>query len=84
MTAEEIVQKVNQVFCDTFELEPDRLTPEAKLFDDLGLDSLDAVDLVASLKEECGVDLRQDPRVREIRTMGDIYKLVTEIVSSRK
>ncbi|MBP5509894.1 MAG: acyl carrier protein [Kiritimatiellae bacterium] len=83
MTADEIVQKVNQVFYDTFELEPDRLTPEAKLFEDLGLDSLDAVDLVASLKEECGVDLRQDPRVREIRTMGDVYKLVTEIVSSR-
>ncbi|MBO4287730.1 MAG: acyl carrier protein [Kiritimatiellae bacterium] len=84
MPADDIVQKVNQVFCDTFELEPARLKPEAKLFDDLGLDSLDAVDLVASLKEECGVDLRQDPRVREIRTMGDVYRLVTEIVSSQK
>ena len=81
--SDEIIQRVNRVFSETFEIDPVKLTPEAKLFDDLGLDSLDAVDLVVSLKEECGVDLRKDPRVRKILTMNDVYKLVADVLAEK-
>ena len=72
----EIVERVNQIFNETFEIPREKLLPENKLFDDLGLDSLDAVDLVVALKEECGIDLRKDPRIRKIVTMADVYELV--------
>ena len=76
LTEQEIVETVNGIFKDVFELSDDKLTPDAQLFDDLGLDSLDAVDMVANLQERFGVSLRNDERIRAVRTLADIYKLV--------
>lgn len=76
LTEQEIVETVNGIFKDVFEIGDDKLTPDAKLFDDLGLDSLDAVDMVASLQERFGVSLRNDERIRAVRTLADIYTLV--------
>ena len=43
MTKEEIMATANRVFAESFEIEPERLVPEANIFLDLGLDSLDMV-----------------------------------------
>lgn len=76
MIDEMIVEKVNKVFEDSFEIKPDKLKPEMRVFEDLGLDSLDIVDLVVSLQEEFGVKIRDDERIRNIRTLDDIYQFV--------
>ena len=73
MTREEIIQQVNGVFVDQFEIEEAHLTPEARLFDDLGLDSLDIVDLLVALHKTFGVALRNNEEVRNVRTLGDVY-----------
>jgi len=78
-TEAEIVEKVNEIFCETFEIAPDRLVPEARVFEDLGLDSLDAVDLVAALQTALGVRLRDSDRVRSVRTLADVYALVLAV-----
>ena len=49
MTREEIVLRVNEVFEEEFEQERDQLTADANIFTDLGLDSLDTVDLIVAL-----------------------------------
>ena len=46
MTEQEIIDITNKVFEESFEIEVERLIPEANIFLDLGLDSLDIVDLV--------------------------------------
>ena len=79
LTEEEIIGTVNGIFSEVFEIDAARLVPEAKLIDDLGLDSLDAVDMMASLQERFKVSLRNDERVRAVRTLGDIYALVRAI-----
>ena len=73
MTREEIIRQVNAVFAEQFEIEEERLTSEKTLFDDLGLDSLDIVDLLVALHKTFGVALRNNEEVRGVRTLGDVY-----------
>jgi len=79
MTEEEIVEKTNMVFEESFEIEAERLVPEAHIFTDLGLDSLDIVDLIVALQTSFGVKIRTDDKVREIRTLGDVYSFIAAI-----
>jgi acyl carrier protein len=73
MTEAEVIEAVNEVFVDSFEIPREQLTPEAQIFGDLGLDSLDVVDLVAAIQKRFGVQVRDDERVRAIRSMRDLY-----------
>ncbi|GAF74002.1 unnamed protein product, partial [marine sediment metagenome] len=68
MTEQEIIDMTNQVFRESFEIEEKKLKPQMNIFDDLGLDSLDIVDLVVALQQKFGVKIRNDERVRNIRT----------------
>ena len=79
MTKEEIMATANRVFAESFEIEPERLKPEANVFLDLGLDSLDTVDLVVAIQKKFGVQIRDDERVRSIRTLGDVYDFIEKI-----
>lgn len=76
---ENIEKMTNEVFIESFEIEPDQIKPEANIFDDLGLDSLDIVDLVVALQKKFGVKIRNDERVRNIRTLSDIYSFIETI-----
>lgn len=76
MSEQEIVDKTNKVFEEAFEIEPERLKPDAHIFTDLGLDSLDIVDLVVELQKAFGVKIRDEQDVREIRTLQDIYDFI--------
>lgn len=73
MTREEIITLVNNVFVEQFELDLAELLPEKNLFEDLGLDSLDIVDLLVELHKTFGVALRQNEEIRSVRTLGDVY-----------
>jgi acyl carrier protein len=84
MTDPELIQAVNGVFVDSFEIPLEKLTPEAQIFSDLGLDSLDVVDLVAAIQKRFGVTVRDDERVRSIRTMQDLYNYLIMIRGEQK
>ena len=79
MTEEEIVRMTKEVFRESFEIDEEKLSAEAHIFNDLGLDSLDIVDLVVALQQKFGVRIRNDARVRGIRTLGDIYDFIKMI-----
>ncbi|HAK60714.1 MAG TPA: acyl carrier protein [Nitrospiraceae bacterium] len=79
MTEQEIIDITNKVFEDSFEIERERLQPEAHIFTDLGLDSLDIVDLVVALQKGFGVNIRNEEQVREIRTLQDIYRFIASV-----
>ena len=82
MMDQDIVKMVNEVFEESFEITPDKLQPEMHIFDDLGLDSLDIVDLVVALQGKFGVKIRNDERVRSIRTLKDIYEFIGSVKES--
>jgi acyl carrier protein len=71
-----IIELVNEVFVESFELEKENLKEDSNIFMDLGLDSLDVVDLVVALQQKFDVKIRDDERVRDIRTLGDIYTYI--------
>lgn len=75
----ELIEAVNGVFADSFEIPRDKLRPEAQIFADLGLDSLDIVDLVAALQKRFSITVRDDERVRSIRTLQDLYSYLAII-----
>jgi len=75
----QIIKMTNEVFVDSFELSPDELEPDANLFEDLGLDSLDIVDLIVALQKKFNVNIRNDERIREIRTLKDIYEFIDSV-----
>lgn len=84
MTREEIIAKTNAVFAESFEIEPEQLVPDANVFLDLGLDSLDTVDLVVAIQKRFGVQIRDDERVRTIRTLGDVYDFIATIQKEKQ
>ena len=78
MTESEIIKIINESMVEEFELDPEAMVPEAHLVDDLEMDSLDFVDLVIVLQNAFDVKLRDDPNVREIRTLGDLHNLILD------
>ena len=84
MIESELIQAVNDVFADSFEIPREKLTPEAQIFGDLGLDSLDVVDLVAAIQKKFNVQVRDDERIRSIRSMQDLYTYLTMIRNEQK
>ena len=77
----EVFQKVRAAMVDLFELDEAVITPQALLFDQLGLDSIDAVDLVGRLKNETGITVRPD-EFKAVRTVDDVVKAVHRLLSA--
>jgi acyl carrier protein len=75
----EVIKLVNEIMIDEFEVEEGDLRPEAELAEDLGLDSLDGVDLVVALEKifKCRIPEKE---ARSIKTLGDVYeKIITRL-----
>ena len=79
MNDEEIRQKIIEVISEEFELDPAQLVPEATLYDDLGLDSLDAVDMVVAMEKSFGVKLANEEAIKAVRTMDDLCNLLINL-----
>lgn len=76
MTDQEIIEKINSSLAEEFELDLGEMTPETTIFEDMGLDSLDIVDLVIVLEASFGMKIREEEAIRKIRTLGDIHTFV--------
>lgn len=66
-------EEVKEIIIDTLSCEEDKVTLEANLFDDLGADSLDAVELNLALEEKFGVAIDEEA-MAEIKTVADVVK----------
>ena len=63
MTTDEILAHLRQIMQDTFDLDPERVTLDARLYQDLDIDSIDAVDLIVKLKPLAGKRLQPEASV---------------------
>ncbi|GAA6154081.1 acyl carrier protein [Pseudoteredinibacter isoporae] len=78
-TQDQITEKVTDVICTLFELEAEEVTPQAHLYDDLDIDSIDAVDLVVELKKWSGKKIQPED-FKNVRTVEDVIQAVTELL----
>lgn len=76
MTEHEIITLINSSLEKEFELDTGKMVPEARLFEDLELDSLDRVDMVILLERAFHFKIREEEAIRDIRTLGDIHHFV--------
>ena len=76
MTEQEIIDLINNTLAEEFELDIETMKPEALIFDDLDLDSLDIVDMVVVLENAFQFKIREEDSIREIRLLGDIHEFV--------
>lgn len=80
MPSDEIIrQKVVEILAEEFELKPEQLTPNATLYDDLGLDSLDAVDMVVALEKAFAIKMTNEEAIRSVRTVEDLITTIMKI-----
>jgi acyl carrier protein len=80
-TREEIYNHLRNLLVELFELQPEQITPEANLYEDLDIDSIDAVDLILKLKDYTGRKI-QPQAFKHVRTVNDVvdavYALITQ------
>jgi acyl carrier protein len=75
MTRGEILDHVRRTIAELFELDLEDVRAESTVFDDLDLDSIDAIDLVAKLQQLTGERI-EEQAMRRVRTVGDLAELV--------
>ena len=77
-TKEQIQQHINKVLIELFELEEAQLTPDAKLYDDLDIDSIDTIDLLIELKKFTGKDF--DPKAfQQATSLEDVTNIIHQL-----
>ena len=74
-TQKEVYEKIKEVLVEEFEVEVDMISPDANLFTDLELDSLDAIDLMVTLDKELGIEIKTE-EMQEMRTIKDVCDFV--------
>ena len=78
MTEQEIRKILTDALVNLFEIEPERIKPETNLYEDLEIDSIDAIDLIDYIKRETGRKLKADD-FRNVRTVEDVVQAVLRI-----
>lgn len=81
MTREEIFTTLSGFLQDIFEVPAAKITPDAKLFEDLDLDSIDAVELMVKLQNLTGKKMKPE-QFKTVRTVGDVVDRVHELLSN--
>ncbi len=70
-----IIDRVNNLLVEEFEIEQDLLTPEASLKSDLEIDSLDFVDIVVLIDREFGFKPKAE-ELKAVKTLQDFYDYI--------
>lgn len=79
MTKDEILQRIVDILVQTFDLDPELVVPQARLREDLDIDSIDAVDLIVQLKPLLGRNLQPDA-FKSVRTVQDVVDVLYGLI----
>ncbi|HEY6877916.1 MAG TPA: acyl carrier protein [Polyangiales bacterium] len=82
MNRDEIYARIRATLVDNFEIPSERVTMEARLMDDLELDSIDAIDMAVQIQEMTGVCVEEE-QLRKLRTVGDTVELVEHLLATK-
>lgn len=81
MDKQEIFDRLSAILQETFDIEAGIISPESRLYEDLDIDSIDAVDLIVKLKPLAGKRLQ--PEVfKAVRTLQDVVDALHKLLNS--
>jgi acyl carrier protein len=78
---DEILERIRQTLVELFELEPARITPQARLYEDLEIDSIDVVDLMDEVQKHTGRKVTPED-FRSVRTVSDLATVVQRLMNA--
>ncbi len=81
MDKQAIYQEVSQLLVKLFDLDAEQITPEARLYEDLELDSIDAVDMVVHLQKKTGKRIKPE-MFKSVRTVQDVVDTVEQLLQA--
>ncbi|OCH24867.1 acyl carrier protein [Aliivibrio fischeri] len=76
---EQVLEQVTSALVELFDIDEADITPEAQLYTDLDLDSIDAVDLVVHLQKVTGKKIKPE-EFKEVRTVDDVVNSVAALL----
>ena len=74
-----VFENIKETLASQFEVDPEKITRETDIMNDLGADSLDLVELIMTLEDEYGVSVT-DESVYEHKTVGDIADFIEGLI----
>ena len=74
-----IEERINHFLVEEMEIDPDRIKPDARLKEDMGIDSLEVVDTVVFVENEFGFKMKSE-EFKDIKTFGQFVDYITERV----
>ena len=78
MKREELFKHVKGTLVKEFECDESKIVPEARFYEDLDLDSIDAVDLIVQLRNERNIEVSSED-FKSIRTVGDLLDVLERV-----
>lgn len=81
MQKQEIYQQISALLIKLFEIDENDISPDAKLYEDLELDSIDAVDLVVHLQKSTGRKIKPE-MFKSVRTVQDVVDAIDELLNT--
>ena len=76
-----IIEKVNEFLINEIEIEPALLTPNALLNKDLGIDSLDVVDIIVIIEQVFGIKMKGE-EMKNIKMLGEFYDFIEQKIKN--
>ena len=76
---EDILAAIQEIMEDMFEMDPAAITLEARLYEDLDFDSIDAVDMIVRLKQVTGKMVKPED-FKTARTIGDVVEAIYRLM----
>lgn len=80
-TPDEIFQTLREIMCELFELEESRIQLDTRLYEELEIDSIDAVDLMEKIKRLTGKKVSPDD-FKNVRTIRDVVDTIQKLVAA--
>lgn len=83
MTENEIFEFLKKVLTDYFEIDANKITMDARLNEDLDVDSIDAIDMMSYIKKETGREI-EPVQFKEVKTIRDIIDIIMKQMNNNE
>jgi acyl carrier protein len=79
LTQDEVLDRIRTTLVELFDLPAEKIVPEARLFQDLEIDSIDVVDLMDHVRRRTGKKVSAED-FRSVRTVGDLVAVMQRLL----
>lgn len=83
MSENEIFEFLKNVLTDYFEIDANKITMDARLNEDLDVDSIDAIDMMSYIKKETGREI-EPAQFKEVKTIRDIIDIIMKQMNNNE